>query len=169
MAGSGMAGSGMAGSGMAGSGMAGSGMAGSGMAGNGMAGNGVAGSGMAGNGSSTNGSSTNGSSANGQSRVNGRPLGETADARRVLRVLVPRDGGEAACLRVLEQLHGLVERNPGEDALELVLRDRTGARVELRGARIQVRHSPELESQVRVLVGSDNVSRGRSDASQPGT
>jgi hypothetical protein len=76
----------------------------------------------------------------------------------VLRVLVPRDqNNEAACVRVLEQLHGLVERNPGQDMLELVLRDRSGARVELRGAAIQVRHSPELESQVRALVGADNV------------
>jgi hypothetical protein len=69
---------------------------------------------------------------------------------------------------MLEQLHGLVERNPGEDALELVLRDRSGGRVELAGAEIRVRHSPELENQVRVLVGTDNVSNGRSDASQPG-
>jgi hypothetical protein len=88
--------------------------------------------------------------------------------RRVLRVVLPREESEAACLRVLEQLHGLVERNPGQDMLELVLRDRAGGLVELSGAEIQVRHSPELENQVRVLVGSDNVSHGRSDASQPG-
>jgi DNA polymerase III subunit alpha len=100
--------------------------------------------------------------------VNGVATVEPPSSHRVLRVIVPREEGEAACLRVLEQLHGLVERNPGQDMLELVLRDRAGGLVELSGAEIQVRHSPELENQVRVLVGSDNVSHGRSDAPQPG-
>jgi hypothetical protein len=94
-----------------------------------------------------------------------------------MRVLVPRDqNDDAACLRVLEQLHGLVERNPGQDTLELVLRDRSGARVELAGAEIQVRHSPDLEALVRGLVGAENVAtlsqegaHGPRNPSQPGT
>jgi hypothetical protein len=75
-----------------------------------------------------------------------------------LRVVVPRDEDDAACMRVLEQLHGLVQRYPGQDALELVLRDRSGGRVALAGAEIQVHHSADLEAQVKTLVGPDNVS-----------
>jgi DNA polymerase III subunit alpha len=83
---------------------------------------------------------------------------EPPPARRVLRVMVPRDlNDDAASLRLVEQLHGLVARNPGQDTLELVLRDRSGRQVELAGAEIQISHSPDLEAQVRGLVGSDNV------------
>jgi hypothetical protein len=74
-----------------------------------------------------------------------------------LRVAVPRGQDDNACLRVLEQLHGLVERYPGTDELRLVLHDRQGGRVELSGAEILVQHSPDLETQVRGLVGPDNV------------
>jgi cytochrome c-type biogenesis protein CcmE len=119
-----------------------------------------------GNGSNAT-SPLNGGSAGGNGAHGGAGVEAPRD-RRVLRVVVPRDQNEAACLRVLEQLHGLVERNPGEDAIELVLRDRSGEKVELAGAEIRIRHSPELENQVRVLVGSENVSHGRSDAPQPG-
>jgi hypothetical protein len=38
-----------------------------------------------------------------------------------------------------------------------VLHDRAGARVELSGADILVRHSADLESQVRTLVGAENL------------
>jgi hypothetical protein len=62
-------------------------------------------------------------------------------------------------LRVLEQLHGLVERYPGNDAIQLVLFDRAGCQVELAGAAIGVRHSTDLEAQVRDLVGAANVER----------
>jgi len=78
-------------------------------------------------------------------------------ARRVLRVVVPRGDDDNACVRVLEQLHILVGRSPGSDELQLVLRDRSGSRIELAGADIAVKHSPELESQVRTLVGHDNL------------
>jgi DNA polymerase-3 subunit alpha len=78
--------------------------------------------------------------------------------KRRLRVSVPRNGDDNACLRVLELLHGLVARYPGEDAVELVLRDRGGCAVELSGAEIGVKHSADLEAQVRGLVGADNVS-----------
>jgi hypothetical protein len=77
---------------------------------------------------------------------------------RVLKVLVPRNGDDHACLRVLEQLHALVERWPGRDHLHLVLHDRSGARVELDGAEILVQHSSDLEAQVRALVGAENLS-----------
>jgi hypothetical protein len=50
-----------------------------------------------------------------------------------------------------------VARYPGEDAVELVLRDRGGCAVELSGAEIGVKHSADLEAQVRGLVGEDNV------------
>jgi len=71
---------------------------------------------------------------------------------------VLRNGDDNACLRVLEQLHGLVERYPGADAIELVLRDRGGCPVELTGADILVEHSPDLEAQLRGLVGDENLS-----------
>ena len=77
--------------------------------------------------------------------------------RRVLRVVVPRGEDDNACVRVLEQLHVLVERFPGSDEIRLVLLDRSGARIELAGADILVRHTPDLESQVRTLVGADNL------------
>ncbi|MCA1644614.1 MAG: DNA polymerase III subunit alpha, partial [Chloroflexi bacterium] len=77
--------------------------------------------------------------------------------RRVLRVVVPRGEDDNACVRLLEQLHGLVDRFPGSDEMRLVLHDRAGGRIELAGADIPVRHSPDLESQVRTLVGSDNL------------
>jgi DNA polymerase III subunit alpha len=77
--------------------------------------------------------------------------------RRVLEVVIPRGEDDNACLRVLEQLHGLVERFPGSDEIRLVLHDRSGGRIELAGADILVRHTPDLESQVRTLVGADNL------------
>jgi len=77
--------------------------------------------------------------------------------KRVLRIEVPRNGDDNACLRVLELLQRLVERYPGGDAIELVLRDRGGCAVELSGADILVQHSPDLEAQVRTLVGDENV------------
>jgi DNA polymerase-3 subunit alpha len=88
---------------------------------------------------------------NASGSVNGAP-------RRVIRVVVPRGEDDNACVRVLEQLHVLVERSsPGDDELHLFLHDRLGGRVELSGADIQVRHSPDFESQVRTLVGADNL------------
>jgi DNA polymerase-3 subunit alpha len=80
-----------------------------------------------------------------------------AAAKRVLRVVVPRGEDDNACVRVLEQLHVLVERFPGSDEIRLVLLDRAGGRIELAGADILVRHTPDLESQVRTLVGADNL------------
>jgi hypothetical protein len=58
---------------------------------------------------------------------------------------------------VLEQLHVLVERFPGPDEIKLVLHDRAGRPIELTGADIPVKHSSELESQVRTLVGEANL------------
>jgi len=75
----------------------------------------------------------------------------------VLRVVIPRGEDDNACVRVLEQLHSLVERFPGSDEIRLVLHDRLGGRIELAGTDILVRHSPDLESQVRTLVGTDNL------------
>jgi DNA polymerase III subunit alpha len=86
------------------------------------------------------------------------PEGEGEATRRVLRIQVLRNGDDNRCLRVLEQLHGLVERYPGTDAIELVLRDRGGCPVELTGADILVQHSPDLEAQLRGLVGDENLS-----------
>ncbi len=77
--------------------------------------------------------------------------------QRVLRIEVPRSGDDNACLRVLEQLHGLVERYPGSDVVELVLRDRGGCAVELSGAHIQVQLSSDVEQQLRGLVGEENL------------
>ncbi|HEV7666273.1 MAG TPA: OB-fold nucleic acid binding domain-containing protein, partial [Chloroflexota bacterium] len=77
--------------------------------------------------------------------------------RRVLEVVVPRGEDDNACVRLLEQLHVIVERSPGQDHLQLVLHDRAGGRIELSGADILVHHTPDLESQVRTLVGKDNV------------
>src|SRR5438876_486515 len=54
--------------------------------------------------------------------------------KRVLRVDVPRGEDDNACLRVLEQLHGLVESNRGSDELVLLLRDRAGSVIQLEGA-----------------------------------
>jgi OB-fold nucleic acid binding domain len=76
---------------------------------------------------------------------------------RVLRVVVPRGDDDNACVRVLEHLHSLVERWPGPDEIRLVLHDRLGGQVELTGTDIHVRCTPELESQLRTLVGSDNL------------
>ncbi len=106
--------------------------------------------------------------ANGQSRPNGNGAGRadvgahpvaTAVASASLEVVVPR-ADDLTCLRLLEQLHSLVERFPGVDPLRLVLFDREGRRVELNGANICIRHSPEVEAQVRALVGEDNLRVG---------
>jgi len=83
--------------------------------------------------------------------------GNGAHEKRVLRVVVPRGEDDNACVRVLEQLHLLVERSPGPDEIHLVLHDRAGARIELSGADILVQHSGDLESQVRTLVGAENL------------
>jgi len=116
--------------------------------------------------STTDGSGTYGDAANGGAGnrvgVGGNGGGDGVGTKpgaegRVLRVLVPRNGDDNACVRLLEQLHVLVERFPGSDALELVLHDRSGGRIELAGADIPVKHSSELESQVRSLVGETNL------------
>jgi DNA polymerase-3 subunit alpha len=95
------------------------------------------------------------STANGSPAA--EPNGNGAHEKRVLRVVIPRGDDDNACVRVLEQLHILVERSPGPDEIHLVLHDRAGARVELSGADILVRHSADLESQVRTLVGAENL------------
>jgi DNA polymerase-3 subunit alpha len=82
---------------------------------------------------------------------------DLAESRRVLRVIVPRGEDDNACVRLLEQLHIIVVQSPGPDEVQLVLHDRAGGRIELTGADILVRHSPDLESQVRTLVGADNL------------
>lgn len=79
------------------------------------------------------------------------------ETKRVWRVVVPRGEDDNACLRVLEQLHSLVERFPGPDEMHLVLHDRVGGEVELAGSEILVRDSADLEAQVRTLVGADNL------------
>jgi DNA polymerase-3 subunit alpha len=79
------------------------------------------------------------------------------EAKRILRVVVPRGEDDNACLRLLEQLHVLVVRSPGQDEVQLVVHDRGGSRIELAGADIAVKHSSELESQVRALVGETNL------------
>jgi hypothetical protein len=82
---------------------------------------------------------------------------DASESRRVLRVIVPRGEDDNACVRLLEQLHIIVVQSPGPDEVQLVLHDRAGGRIELTGADILVRHSPDLESQVRTLVGADNL------------
>jgi hypothetical protein len=77
-------------------------------------------------------------------------------AVRTVRITVPRQD-DTMCVRVLEQLHALVERFPGEDAVQLLLQDRTGGLVELEDARILVRFCTEVDSQTRALVGDENV------------
>ncbi len=94
--------------------------------------------------------------ANGKAPSTPPPQPE-AERRILLRVVVPRGDDDSACMRVLEQIHGIVERFPGADHIELVLHDRAGGRIELAGADILVRHSSDLESQVRTLVGADNL------------
>ncbi|TMF06063.1 MAG: DNA polymerase III subunit alpha [Chloroflexi bacterium] len=84
-------------------------------------------------------------------------VADTNQERRVLRVVVPRGEDDNASVRLLQQLHILVEQFPGADELQLVLHDRAGVRVELAGADIAVKHSAELESQVRTLVGDENL------------
>jgi DNA polymerase-3 subunit alpha len=83
--------------------------------------------------------------------------GANGHGHHVLRVVVPRSEDDNACVRLLEQLHVLVERFPGEDEVRLVLHDRSGARIELDGTDIAVKHSSELETQVRTLVGDSNL------------
>jgi DNA polymerase-3 subunit alpha len=100
-----------------------------------------------------------------QSESNGVPAGDPlakesevdVTEKRVLRVVVPRGDDDNACVRLLEQLHVLVQRFPGEDEIQLVLHDRAGGRIELAGADIPIKHSSELESQVRTLVGENNL------------
>jgi hypothetical protein len=90
--------------------------------------------------------------ANGSNGTNGSHHAE----KRILRVIVPRED-DNACIRVLTQLQLLVQRSPGDDALQLVLHDRAGGRVELTGADIAVQDTPDLEAQVRNLVGDANL------------
>jgi hypothetical protein len=95
-----------------------------------------------------------------EAKVNTAPPTTTINgsAKRVLRVDVPRGDDDNACLRVLEQLHGLIESNKGSDELVLFLRDRAGSVIQLDGAEILVAHSAELESRVRTIVGPENFS-----------
>jgi DNA polymerase-3 subunit alpha len=106
-----------------------------------------------------NGSITDGRSTPAGAETHAETLAETSNAngKHVLRVVVPRTSDDNACVRLLEQLHVLVERFPGEEAIQLVLHDRGGGRIELAGADIPVKHSSELESQVRTLVGETNL------------
>jgi DNA polymerase III subunit alpha len=95
--------------------------------------------------------------AHASASATGAHASATATAKRVLRVIVPRSDDDNACVRMLEQLHILVEQSRGTDEIQLVLHDRAGGRIELSGADICVQHSPDLESKVRSLVGEDNV------------
>ncbi|HLZ28969.1 MAG TPA: DNA polymerase III subunit alpha [Chloroflexota bacterium] len=104
----------------------------------------------------SSGGGPNVGASSGVAREDG-PLPAPAPARRVLRVVIPRGEDDNACVRVLEQLHGLVERFPGSDEIRLVLHDRSGGRIELAGTDILVRDTPDLESQVRTLVGAENL------------
>jgi DNA polymerase III subunit alpha len=79
------------------------------------------------------------------------------NGKRTLCVTVPRADDDQGSLRVLEQLHALIERSPGPDQIRLVLHDKAGGQVELDGAEILVRHSEDLENQMRSLVGDENV------------
>ena len=103
-----------------------------------------------GNGAHANG---NGAHANGNgAHANGNANGAS---KRILRVVVPRGNDDNACVRLLEQLHVLVERCAGgADELQLVLHDRAGGQIALANTDIAVKHTPELESQVRTLVGA---------------
>jgi DNA polymerase-3 subunit alpha len=85
------------------------------------------------------------------------PPSPEVESKHVLRVVVPRSDDDNACVRLLEQLHVLVARFPGQDEIQLVLHDRSGGRIELSGADIPVQHSSELETQVRTLVGEGNL------------
>jgi hypothetical protein len=60
-------------------------------------------------------------------------------------------------VRLLEQLHGLFACNPGQDLLQLILHDRAGNCIELVGARISIGYSPEVDAQLRTLVGDEHV------------
>src|SRR5712691_2164988 len=62
--------------------------------------------------------------SNGNGSPTAEPNANGAHEKRVLRVVVPRGDDDNACVRVLEQLHGLVERFPGPDEIHLVLHDR---------------------------------------------
>jgi hypothetical protein len=92
--------------------------------------------------------------ANGYANGNGASHGAPPPVGRsmVMHVLVPRPDDES-CQRMLTQLHVLVEKNPGSDRIELTLLDRDGRRVALSGATIGVRHSPEVEEQLRQIAG----------------
>jgi DNA polymerase-3 subunit alpha len=97
----------------------------------------------------------NGNGAHANSNANGNGNGAS---KRILRVVVPRGDDDNACVRLLEQLHVLVERCAGgADELQLVLHDRAGGQIALANTDIAVRHTPELESQVRTLVGAGNL------------
>jgi hypothetical protein len=105
-------------------------------------------------GDTANGHGPNGN-GNGAANGNGHAAGPH---KRVLRVVVPRGDDDNACVRLLEQLHVLVERYAGDgDELQLVLHDRTGGQIALANTDINVRHTPELESQVKTLLGADNL------------
>jgi DNA polymerase-3 subunit alpha len=82
-----------------------------------------------------------------------------------LRIAVPRNDDDNACVRLLEQIHALVETNSGQDQLELVLTLRNGSTVLLAG--IHIRRSPELERQLRALVGETNVGLAATPVAAP--
>src|SRR4029077_12480229 len=90
-----------------------------------------------------NGTAGGNGAADGGNGATAEGNGAAKPARRVLKVVVPRGQDDNACVRVLEQLHLLVERSPGPDVMHLVLHDRAGFRIELTGADILVRHSPD--------------------------
>jgi hypothetical protein len=102
---------------------------------------------------------SNGVHRNGVQPPSGEASGpaDVEATKRILRVVVPRDQDDNACIRVLERLHVLVVHSPGPDTIQLVLYDRAGTPIELTGADISVKHSTDLESQVRTLVGEANL------------
>jgi hypothetical protein len=75
----------------------------------------------------------------------------------VIRVTVPRNGDDITCVRLLEQLHALVESNPGQHLVQLILRDRAGNSIELIDAAILIDYSPQVDAQLRALVGDGQV------------
>jgi DNA polymerase III subunit alpha len=103
----------------------------------------------------TNGHGAAASNGHGQPTSNGAAA-PGHGPRAVVHVTVPR-ADDDTCLRVLGQVHALVERSPGPDQLELTLFDRQGTPVRLVGADVRVAWSAELVAQLRGLVGQENV------------
>ncbi len=75
-----------------------------------------------------------------------------------LHISVPRSGDDGRDIRLIEELHALLARHPGQDSVELFLTAPEGAyRLSVPPERLATGYSDELGAELDSLLGAGRV------------